>query len=182
MNLPNAITLARLVSVPAIVWLILGAHWRSAFTLFVLAGLSDAVDGYLARRWQQQTALGAWLDPLADKALLVAVYVVLAAGGLLAPWVAVLVLGCDLLIVAGIGVARLSAVPLEIRPSRLGKVTTVVQIVLAAAALAGVAFPLAPLHTLLDPLVWLVAATTLASVMVYAVQWQRQMRFMREPR
>lgn len=174
MNLPNLITLARLLSVPAIVWLILESHWRSACLLFLLAGISDAVDGILARRLRRQTKLGAYLDPLADKALLVAIYVTLAVVDELANWVAILVVSRDLLIVGGVLLSHGLGLHLEIRPTLMSKANTVAQIILAAVVLAGTAFQVAALQSLVDPLVWLVAASTLASGLGYIVQWLRQ--------
>ena len=76
-NIPNALTLARIILVPLIVWLIITDEMGAAFVLFVVAGLSDAVDGYLAKRFGWHTELGAYLDPIADKALLVSIYVTL---------------------------------------------------------------------------------------------------------
>ena len=78
-NLPNFITLGRVISVPFIFWLLLTGQAKAAFLLFVAAGISDAVDGFLAKRYQMQTALGAYLDPLADKLLIVSIYVALGA-------------------------------------------------------------------------------------------------------
>src|SRR5690242_17062875 len=81
LNLPNLITLARLLSVPLAVWLILGQRYGAAFWVFVGAGISDALDGYIAKRWNRRTRLGAILDPVADKALLTGVYLTLAVVG-----------------------------------------------------------------------------------------------------
>jgi cardiolipin synthase len=174
-NLPNIITLCRLASVPAIVWLIIEGHWRSSFALFVAAGVSDAIDGILARRLRRQTTIGAYLDPLADKALLVAVYVTLAIADVLPNWLAILVVSRDVLIVGGVLLAHAFGERIEIRPSFISKTNTTAQIVLAAVMLAGIAFRLSPLQTLVDPLVWLVAGTTLASGLDYTVRWLRQM-------
>lgn len=182
MNLPNLISLARLLSVPAIVWLVIESHWLAAFALFVAAGLSDAVDGAIARRFDRQTTLGTYLDPLADKALLVAVYVTLAAVDRLASWLAILVLSRDVLIVGGVLVAQLFAVRIEARPLLLSKLNTVVQIVLAAAVLATIAFRLDGLMPLIDGLAWLVAASTVASGIGYGMLWMRRMSHAEEAR
>src|SRR5277367_6169746 len=85
-NLPNFITLARLLSVPVAVWLILVGEFAAAFWVFVAAGVSDALDGFIAKRFDQRTRLGALLDPIADKSLLVAVYVTLGVAGELPAW------------------------------------------------------------------------------------------------
>src|SRR3954468_15380755 len=86
LNLPNLITLARLLSVPLAIWLILGERYGTAFWVFVGAGISDALDGYIAKRWNRRTRLGALLDPAADKALLTGVYLTLALTGQLPAW------------------------------------------------------------------------------------------------
>lgn len=182
MNLPNLISLARLLSVPAIVWLIIEAHWLAAFVLFVAAGLSDAVDGAIARRCHRQTTLGAYLDPLADKALLVAVYVTLAASDRLASWLAIVVVSRDLLIVGGVLVAQLFAVRLEVRPLLLSKLNTGLQIVLAAAVLGAIAFRLDGLMPAVAGLAWLVAASTVASGIGYGMLWMRRMSHAEEAR
>ncbi|MEQ9643700.1 MAG: CDP-alcohol phosphatidyltransferase family protein [Alphaproteobacteria bacterium] len=182
MNLPNLISLARLLSVPAIVWLIIESHWLAAFALFAVAGLSDAVDGAIARRFGRQTTLGTYLDPLADKALLVAVYVTLAAVDRLASWLAILVLSRDVLIVGGILVAQLFAVRIEARPSMLSKLNTGLQIVLAAAVLAAIALQVELLADVVVWLIWAVAASTVASGIGYAMLWMHRMSHAEEAR
>ncbi|MBV9967789.1 MAG: CDP-alcohol phosphatidyltransferase family protein, partial [Alphaproteobacteria bacterium] len=101
LNLPNLITLARLLCVPLAIWLIVEARYGVAFWVFVVAGLSDALDGYIAKRWDQRTPLGAILDPIADKALLAGVYITLGLAGELPQWLVILVVLRDLLIVGG---------------------------------------------------------------------------------
>ena len=182
MNLPNLISLARLVSVPVIVWLIIEAHWQAAFGLFLVAAVSDALDGAIARRFRRQTTLGTYLDPLADKALLVAVYVTLAAVDRLASWLAILVVSRDVLIVGGVLVAQRFTVRLDIHPSLLSKANTVMQILLAGTVLAAIALGLQALQALAGPLAWLVAATTLASGAAYGVLWMRRMSQAEEAR
>jgi cardiolipin synthase len=165
-TLPNLITMARLCAVPATVWLILHARFDLAFALFVAAGISDAVDGWLARRGAR-SALGAILDPIADKALLVSVYVALAAVGALPDWLAMLVVFRDLLIVGGFLVLWVLGQPPQVRPLLISKLNTALQIGLAALALAmrGLGLDLAGLEA---ALVWAVAASTLASGAAYA--------------
>ena len=96
MNIPNALTLARIILVPLIVWLIITHEMATAFVLFLLAGLSDAVDGYLAKRFGWQTELGAYLDPIADKALLVSIYVTLGFANHLPVWLVIAVVSRDI--------------------------------------------------------------------------------------
>jgi cardiolipin synthase len=166
LTLPNAITFARLCAVPVAVWLVLDRAYAGAFWLFLAAGLSDAVDGWLARRLRLGSAVGAVLDPVADKALLVTMYVTLAAVGILPVWLAILVVFRDALIVGGLLVLALLGQPMAIRPIPLSRLNTALQIALVAVALfmAGFARP-APL--LLTALSLAVAATTLASGAIY---------------
>ncbi|RAI57460.1 CDP-alcohol phosphatidyltransferase family protein [Roseicella frigidaeris] len=174
-TLPNLITLARLCAVPATVWLILQHRLDLAFLLFVGAGLSDAVDGWLARVRNARSALGALLDPVADKALLVSVYVTLAAIGVLPDWLAILVVFRDLLIVGGVLVLWVLGQPPAIRPLILSKVNTALQIGLAALALLLAGFGLSA-DGLLTLLIWAVALSTLASGAIYVVATLRRPR------
>lgn len=160
-NLPNIITFGRLCAVPLAIWLVLRQELMAAFGLFVLAGLSDAVDGWLARRLGP-TALGAILDPIADKALLVGMYVTLAAIGVLPDWLAILVVFRDVVIIGGVLVLWQLGHRVVIRPPLISKANTAAQILLVALALLLSGFGLqAP--SLMWALTWLVAATTLAS-------------------
>jgi cardiolipin synthase len=163
-NIANAITLARLCIVPAAVWLVLRGNCIAAFWLFLSAGLSDAIDGWLARR-RGATALGAILDPLADKALLVSMYVTLAAVKVLPDWLAILVVFRDLVIIGGVLALSVLGAKVVIRPLMISKFNTVLQIGLVAGALLhaglGLSTPLLPM------LVWLVTASTLASGAAY---------------
>jgi cardiolipin synthase len=171
-TVPNLITFARICAVPAAVWLMLQHRLDIAFLVFVGAGISDAVDGWLARVWNARSALGALLDPIADKALLVSVYVTLAAINVLPDWLAILVVFRDLLIVGGVVLLWVLGVPARIRPLLVSKANTFAQIALAALALLLAGFALsAPL--LLEAMIWLVAATTFASGAAYVVQAAR---------
>jgi cardiolipin synthase len=171
-TLPNLITFARLCAVPAAVWLMLQHRLDIAFMVFVGAGLSDAVDGWLARIRNERSRLGALLDPVADKALLVSVYVTLAAINVLPDWLAILVVFRDLLIVGGVILLWVLGVPARIRPLMISKANTVAQIALAALALLLAGFTLAA-PALLDAMIWLVAVTTFASGIAYVLQAAR---------
>lgn len=161
LTLPNVITFARLCAVPLAVWLVLTHHFGAAFWLFVAAGASDALDGWLARQGRA-SAVGALLDPLADKVLLVSMYVTLAAVGVLPSWIAILVVFRDLLIVGGVLVLGVAGQSVPIRPLFVSKINTVAQAVLIAAALLLAALGW-PVGATLRPLLWLVAASTLIS-------------------
>ncbi|MBY0330800.1 MAG: CDP-alcohol phosphatidyltransferase family protein [Acetobacteraceae bacterium] len=173
LTVPNLITLARICAVPATVWLILQHRLDLAFLLFVGAGISDAIDGWLARAWNARSALGALLDPVADKSLLVSVYVTLAAVGVLPDWLAILVVFRDLVIVGGVLVLWVLGQPPAIRPIFVSKLNTGVQIGVAALALLLAGFGLAA-EVLLTIGIWAVAATTLVSGAAYVTATLRR--------
>ncbi|MBN8899390.1 MAG: CDP-alcohol phosphatidyltransferase [Rhodospirillales bacterium 69-11] len=165
-TVPNVITFARLCAVPLAFWLVVERRLDLAFYLFVAAGLSDAVDGWLARRMGGGNMVGAVLDPVADKALLVTMYVTLAAVNVLPDWLAILVVFRDLVIVGGVLVLGVLGHRVAIRPLFVSKLNTALQIGLVAVALAFTGFGLhVPL--VVDALVWAVAASTLASGAAY---------------
>jgi cardiolipin synthase len=172
-NLANAISIARLLSVPLIVWLMLKHEWTLAFCVFVAAGVSDAIDGLLARRFGMMTELGSYLDPLADKALLVAIYIVMGWMGQVSEWLVILVVSRDILIIGGTMLSAVIGYRVRIRPLLVGKLNTGAQIALAACILAHLAFGWFP-DLWITALVWLVAATTIVSGAGYLVQWSRR--------
>lgn len=172
-TLPNLITLARLCAVPATIWLILQHRLDLAFGLFVAAGVSDALDGWLARVTQTRSQLGAILDPIADKALLVSVYVTLAAIGGLPDWLAILVVFRDLVIVGGVVVLWLVGQRPAIQPLFISKLNTTLQIGLAALALLLEGFRLTA-DGILGLMIWGVALSTVASGVAYVVSAARR--------
>jgi cardiolipin synthase len=173
-SLPNLITLARLLLTPLVVLMIESQRFAEAFLIFVVAGISDAIDGFIARRFNLRTELGAYLDPLADKALLVSIYVMLAIDGALPAGLAILVVSRDLMILAAVVISWLLANPVAIRPVLVSKINTTAQIALAALVLGAKAYGLAPLPGQAIA-VWLVAASTLASGGLYISQWLAHM-------
>jgi cardiolipin synthase (CMP-forming) len=172
-NIPNSITLARIVFVPMIVWLILREERMAAFVIFVLSGVSDALDGLIAKQFNSVTRLGKYLDPLADKILLVSIYVTLGVQQSIPSWIVIMVVSRDLLIVGGILFSYLMDIRLKIRPSKVSKVNTFVQILLAAAVLGAGAFDL-NLGYFLDVIVYTVAITTILSGYNYLSAWMRE--------
>ncbi len=171
--LPNLISLARLLAVPFAVYLILQGAYTAAFWLFVAAGLSDAVDGFVAKRFCLQSTLGGWLDPLADKALLVSVYVALGHAGSLPTWLVILVVFRDVLIVGGVLLIFVINGGIAARPLYVSKLNTVAQIALVAAVLGGLGID-PRMMAAVPALTWLVALTTLVSGGSYLVNWARQ--------
>jgi cardiolipin synthase len=173
-SLPNLISLGRLFLVPIIVTLIVQPEWGLAFTLFLVAGVSDAVDGWLAKRFDLRSELGAYLDPLADKALLVSIYISLAVVGVLPAAIAIVVVSRDMMIVGAVIISWLLNKPVAIKPLLVSKLNTLAQISLAAAVLAAKAFGF-PLGIWFSVALWIVAALTLASAAAYLTQWVRHM-------
>lgn len=174
MTLPNLITIGRLVLVPFVIAMIGQGAWGLAFAGFAVAGLSDAVDGWVARRFDMKSELGAYLDALADKALLVSIFVTLAVTGAVPGWLAIVVVSRDAMVVAAIIVSWLLDRRLAIRPLMIGKLNTAAQIVFAGGILglrafgieAGAAEAVAEV---------LVAALAAGSAAVYGVIWLRHM-------
>jgi cardiolipin synthase len=166
LTLPNVITFARLCVVPLAVWLVMGHRFGAAFFLFLAAGVSDAVDGWLARRSGGGNAVGALLDPVADKTMLVTMYVTLAAVNVLPAWLAILVVFRDAIIVGGIVVLSLLGQSVMIHPLYVSKLNTALQIVLVAVTLLLSGFALAA-PTVVIVLIWTVAASTLGSGAAY---------------
>ncbi len=170
LGLPNLITLARLLAVPLVVWLIVADRMAPAFWVFVLAGLSDAADGFIAKRFNCVTEFGRYLDPIADKALLVSVYVTLGHAGYLPTWLVILVVFRDAFIVGGILFLRQLDGPVRLHPLFISKLNTTMQIVLASTVLAMLGFDVSDFG-LIEVLIVVVAATTMASGIAYLMRW-----------
>ena len=168
--LPNVITLARLLAVPITVYLILQEQFVVAFWLFIAAGVSDAVDGYLAKRLDVVSEVGSYLDPLADKALLVSVYVSLGHLGHVATWLVFMIVFRDLLIIGGPMLFQTLTQSLEMSPLFISKINTAMQIMLAGVVLAELGLML-PLPVVSESLVYVVAVTTFLSGTAYVLKW-----------
>lgn len=171
MSIPNTITLGRLLCAPLAVYLILSGQLGWAFWLFMAAGASDALDGAIARMFRARTALGAYLDPIADKVLLVSVYVALANVGQLPLWLVILTVFRDLMIVGGVLLLYTLKESVAMQPLGISKFNTAVQLVLPVAVLAphGLDYtqPVVYGHDLVALMVWLCAFTTVASGLAY---------------
>jgi cardiolipin synthase len=174
LSIPNLITLARILLVPVVVWAITAGEMKIAFLLFLAAGVSDAVDGYLAKRFGMQTRLGAYLDPLADKAMIVSIYIALGIAGVIALWLVILVVSRDIMIVGAVILSWLVDRPVELKPHAVSKANTVAQIVLALLALATRAFDF-DADMLLMLATAMVAVLTLLSIAFYLAEWVRHM-------
>lgn len=174
MNIPNLITIGRILLVPLTVWLIISEAFGFAWLAFVAAGVSDGVDGYLARRLNQRSELGAYLDPLADKALMVSIYVSLGFLKLLPAWLVILVVSRDILIVGAVILAWVIGKPMPVVPLMVSKVNTVAQIVFAALVLGVLALGV-QLDAALLAMMVMVAVLTAASGALYLREWVRHM-------
>lgn len=172
MSIPNLISLGRLLTVPVTVWLILTHRIEAAFWLFLAAAVSDAVDGQIAKRFGAMTELGAYLDPLADKALLVAVFVSLGYQGLLPLWLVIMVVFRDALIIGGVILIHTVTDSVSMRPLTVSKINTAAQLALAVLVLGVRGFEIDD-GGLTTALVYVVGGTTLASGAAYVVAWTR---------
>jgi len=167
------ISLGRLLLVPLAISLILDGSYWAAFWVFVVAGISDALDGFIAKRFDRRTRLGALLDPLADKVLLVSVYVTLGIAGQIWTWLAVLVVFRDVMIIGGfLLIQAVAAMPKPTHPLFVSKVNTGVQVAMIGYVLArrGLGAEAGPMDLALGIAV---AVTTVASGLTYLVRWAR---------
>ncbi len=169
-SLPNVITIGRLIAVPVMVWLIVSREMTLAFWLFVAAGISDGVDGFIAKRFNAESLLGSYLDPLADKVMLVSIYVTLGIEGRIDPWLVILVVFRDGMIVGGTLLSELIGPPVRMKPLFISKVNTAAQIILAAFVLAqlGLGFEI---YGIAGVAQYFVGATTVFSGALYVQQW-----------
>lgn len=171
--IPNLITVARLFAVPVFVILLLDGNMTAAVWVFVAAGVSDALDGFLAKRFDAASTVGAYLDPIADKALLLAAFVTLGVISEVPGWLVVMVVFRDLVIVGGALLYHTVTQALTMEPLGVSKLNTAVQIALAAAVLArlGLEWDLGPGETVL---IYAAAATTVLSGFAYIWVWGRR--------
>jgi len=128
MNVPNLLTLLRILLVPVTVIFLMQGNFKKALLVLVISGITDALDGFLARILKQQTVLGAYLDPIADKALLTSCFVTLSIKGIIPGWFTVIVISRDLIILIGIAVMSIMSIPYKISPSFISKITTALQL------------------------------------------------------
>ena len=174
MTVANMITILRLLLVPGVILWLLTEEWQWAFGGFVVAGVSDGIDGFVARHFNQRSKLGAYLDPMADKLLLVSVFVVLGFLGELPLWLVVAAVSRDALIVCAVLLSSVMGNPVEMKPLMVSKANTAAQIVLAAVVLAELAFAV-DFGPIRPALIILSALLTVASAAAYLVAWSRHM-------
>lgn len=166
-SLPNLLSAARLTAAPYLFWLLWQKHYGVALLVMLLAGVTDAFDGYLARRWKIPSRIGELLDPIADKVLLAGAFAALWLNGAIEGWLAAIVFGRDLLILGGAGLAFLfSKSPRRFPPSIWGKLSTIVQMSLVVIVAADI-------ESILALAKWLTAGLAIVSFADYAWRYTR---------
>jgi cardiolipin synthase len=173
MNLPNTITLIRVVLIPFFVGLMIYGHYRSALAVFVTACVTDALDGAIARLTDTKTDLGAFLDPMADKLLIVSSFVTLAILGMIPVWLVISVVSRDVILGLGSLVITFTGHDLTIRPSVIGKATTVLQFAVVSLTLVLLAYGMK--HGYMSWLYWLTAVFTATSAVQYIIRGMKLM-------
>jgi cardiolipin synthase (CMP-forming) len=174
-TVPNQLTFLRLIFLPLFVIAIKYGNWRTALGILALAGVSDGLDGLLARGLNQKTPLGAYLDPIADKLLLSSSYFVLALKGKLQWWLTILVLGRDVLLLAACAVILITVGYRPFPPSIWGKATTFFEIFLVVVVLLAAVWSDRALGDLRYLLSYVVAAFVLLSGIHYSITVSRQL-------
>lgn len=170
-NLPNAITIMRLLLAPLAAWAIGAERWGEALGLFVAAGVSDGIDGKLARKYGVESDFGAMLDPIADKALMILSIWTLTWLGLLPLWFAALVSARDVAVLAGAWLLHARGARGRVRPLFISKLNTAAQIALIGLVLTALALGW-PLSPALDWGLWAAAGLSVASFLAYAARWK----------
>ena len=169
-QIPNLLTLARIAAVPVLILFLYEGRYGAALAVFVLAGITDGLDGWIAKRFKCVTRLGSILDPLADKILIVSTYVMLVLAGDLPFWLILLIGFRDLGIIAGVLVLNTLNGHVQMQPSLLSKVNTFLQISLVILVMVE-RIGLIALEPVAEILLWFVAVTTVASAIHYVYFW-----------
>lgn len=171
-QIPNLITGLRLLLTPLLVLLLVNESFLAALLLFAVMGVSDALDGFLAKHYGWHSWLGTFLDPAADKAMQISSFITLGWLQLLPAWLVMLVILRDVIIVAGAAAYRLLIGALEINPSRISKINTFMQIILV---LAVILFQfIEPPPWMLPLLIVLTTITTVVSGLDYIIEWSKR--------
>jgi len=178
LTLPNFLTLLRIIAIPIFLMSLANGHPAAAFMLFLAAGITDTVDGAVARLTNTRSDLGAVLDPMADKLLLLSSFVFLGFSRAIAPWLVVLVVLRDVIVVLGYGaVFVVDHEWMQVAPSRLGKLSTFLQLFTVGFALMHLARPALPLSAILAVMQAVTGAVTAASGVQYIYRgllWHQQ--------
>lgn len=171
MNLPNSITLFRVLLIPFFIDLMIYGYYRAALAVFLVAGVTDALDGLIARLTKTKTELGAFLDPMADKLLIMSAFVTLALLGKLPVWLVIIVVSRDVILVLGSLIIYFMGHGITVQPSLIGKTTTFFQLVVVSLTLVLINFGTEPgVRPVVTWTMWTTAAVTIASGVQYVVR------------
>lgn len=173
-QIPNLLTGMRLLLVPFMVWLLLETRFLPALGVFAIMGLSDGLDGFLAKRYDWKTRLGEYLDPLADKAMLLSAYITLGYLTLIPLWLVSLIIIREVIILSGATAYHFMTHRLQMSPTIISKFNTLMQIILVLAVMLNQVFTLPEL--LITVLIGLALFTTLASGLGYIIEWSARAR------
>jgi cardiolipin synthase (CMP-forming) len=171
MTIPNLITTLRIILTPIFVIYIINDELITGLVILIITGLSDGIDGLVARLFNQKSKLGAYLDPLADKIILISAFVALSIRDFLPSWLTVMVISRDILILMGVFILFLNGMKVDIRPSVSSKITTCLQFLTVILVLAKDYFP--ALEKYYPFLFYLTAFFTIISFLQYMYQWFR---------
>jgi len=165
LNLPNALTIARIVIIPVFIIAIIYKKYDYALYLFIIAALTDALDGFIARRTNQKTELGTLLDPLADKFLLVTSFIIFSINGWVPKWLTITVISRDIIVVIGWILVYLITGTSNVKPTRTGKAAIAMQLILLCYVLLDINIGILP--DIQGALIWITAALTIISGLHY---------------
>ena len=170
--IPNAITSTRILCVPCLIWMLFHQQFERSLVLIFVMGLSDGLDGFLARRYGWKTTLGAYLDPLADKVMLLSAFIAFVALGWVPWWLAAVIVARDVILLVGAAYYHLVTRQLKMEPLASSKINTCAQIILAVSLIYAQVWPL---HAqILNALMTVVVCTTVASGVQYVMEWSRR--------
>lgn len=172
-QLPNCISIFRLVLVAPIIWSLFSGYYQLSFFLFIIAGVSDGLDGFLARTFHWTSQFGAIMDPLADKLLMVLTYLTLGYLGHLPYWIVAIVIGRDIIIISGGLAYRILIEEPVYKPTFISKLNTVLQLWLVVAILFNQVYGILS-NQLIEISMYVVASTTITSCLDYMWSWGRQ--------
>lgn len=164
-NIPNILTIARILMTPLLIILLIRGLTGTALFVFILAAVSDGLDGFIARYFNQRTVMGAYLDPIADKFLLATAFITLAILTLIPAWLTVIVISRDVIILAGIAIFTINDIKVKIKPSIVSKITTAAQLGTVFIVLMGLQYH--PVGIVEQTAIWITAVLTILSGLHY---------------
>jgi cardiolipin synthase len=173
LTVPNIITITRVLLIPVMVYLIMERHYEGAFYVFLISAVSDMLDGFIARHFHQMSQFGAVLDPVADKLTMLTLTVLLASQGVMPEWLAIAIVARDVVIVSGAVTYRFVVGPMEMQPTLLSKLNTLLEFFVIAVVLAEAA-RMMPAYPWLGQLFMVVFVTVVASGLQYVWLWSRK--------